>query len=127
MWLCAEGKHLPVHSYELAEFAVYAFIAVNLVTFCTFGWDKICAENGVWRISEEALLLWAIFGGTPAAYLARSAFRHKTRKQPFSNQLHTIAIMQTALIAVALGYIWLEPSALEAWLDQHLSTPVTPG
>lgn len=106
-----------MQGYEFAEFAVYALIVVNLVTFCTFGWDKICAENGAWRISEETLLLWAFFGGTPAAYLARSAFRHKTRKQPFSNHLHTIAILQAALIVFVLGYVWLEPTALEGRLQ----------
>lgn len=49
-------------------------------------------------------------GRTPAAYGARLSLRHKTRKQPFSMQLHTLALLQlSALIAVlakALGLYW---------------------
>jgi uncharacterized membrane protein YsdA (DUF1294 family) len=48
------------------------------------------------RIPERDLLLLALLGGTPGAYLARRAFRHKTRKQPFSSKLHGIALLQLA-------------------------------
>jgi uncharacterized membrane protein YsdA (DUF1294 family) len=85
------------------ELLTYALIAVNFVTFAAFGIDKMLAEVGpsgsVRRISEAALLMWAIFGGTPGAYAARAAFRHKTRKQPFSTQLHGIAVIQVLLVA----------------------------
>jgi uncharacterized membrane protein YsdA (DUF1294 family) len=83
---------------------VTAVIAVNFATFAAFGIDKAKAEAGSRRISEAALLQWAIFGGTPAAYAARALFRHKTRKQPFSNNLHTIAILQVAALAGLLVY-----------------------
>ena len=57
------------------------------------------AEKGFRRTSEQALLTWAVFGGTPGAFAGRAAFRHKTRKQPFSNNLYTIAILQIAAAA----------------------------
>jgi uncharacterized membrane protein YsdA (DUF1294 family) len=37
-------------------------------------------------------------GGTPAAYAARRNFRHKTRKQPFSNTLAMIAMVQVGVV-----------------------------
>ena len=87
-----------------AELATYYAIAVNFVAFAAFGIDKAFAEAGRWRISESTLLGWAFLGGTPGAYAGRALFRHKTRKQPFSNELHGIAILQVAAMAGLLVY-----------------------
>ncbi|MDZ4307250.1 DUF1294 domain-containing protein [Allopontixanthobacter sp.] len=86
------------------EYVSYWLIAVNFATFAAFGIDKAKAERGARRISEAALLQWAFFGGTPAAYAARQLFRHKTRKQPFSNNLHMMAIIQISALAGLLVY-----------------------
>jgi uncharacterized membrane protein YsdA (DUF1294 family) len=46
----------------------------------------------------------AFFGGSPGALWARRRFRHKTRKQPFSNELQTIAILHVAVVVgLAIG------------------------
>lgn len=78
---------------------VLALIAVNVLAFAAFGFDKARAEAGAWRISEGTLLRLAFFGGTPGAYAGRALFRHKTRKQPFSGRLHAIAALQVAALA----------------------------
>ena len=83
-----------------------AFIALNFIAFAAFGLDKAAAEGGRRRIAEATLLGWAFLGGTPGAYAGRALFRHKTRKQPFSSQLHLIAILQGVALAVAGGW-WL--------------------
>ncbi len=75
-----------------------ALIAMNFVAFAAFGIDKARAEAGAWRISEANLLGLALLGGTIGAYAGRKLFRHKTRKQPFSSLLHTIAAVQLAVI-----------------------------
>ena len=80
--------------------AALYLIAINFLAFAAFGLDKMLAEARAWRISEAKLLGLALIGGSPGAYAGRHLFRHKTRKQPFSNELHTIAILQ---IAVAAG------------------------
>lgn len=77
-----------------AKLILLAFLSINLVTFLWFGWDKSQAQQGGWRTSESNLLSLALIGGTPAAYLARHVFRHKTRKQPFSNILFAILVLQ---------------------------------
>lgn len=79
-------------------------IAMNFVAFAAFGIDKARAETGSRRISEATLLGWAFIGGTAGAYAGRAAFRHKTRKQPFSNELHGILILQLAAIAFAVTW-----------------------
>ena len=84
-----------------------AVAAVNVWTFMLFGFDKIRAEEGSWRISEAALLNWSFLGGTLGAYAGRAIFRHKTRKQPFCSNLHGIAIFQLMAGASAGGWFLL--------------------
>jgi len=79
-------------------------IAINLIAFLAFGLDKILAEARSWRIAESTLLMWAFLGGTPGAYAGRALFRHKTRKQPFSNHLHTIAVVQVLGLGALVGW-----------------------
>jgi uncharacterized membrane protein YsdA (DUF1294 family) len=85
--------------------ALAAFALVNLWTFMLFGLDKIRAEEGTWRVSEGTLLTWAFLGGTVGAYTGRAVFRHKTRKQPFSSNLHQTAIFQIFAAALAGGWM----------------------
>ena len=77
---------------------VTALVFLNFMAFSGFGIDKMLAESGKRRIAENTLLFWAIIGGTPGAYLGRVLFRHKTRKQLFSNRLHFIAMLQAVLV-----------------------------
>lgn len=84
---------------------ITAPIAVNFVAFAMFGIDKAKAKAGKRRIAESTLLLLAFVGGTPGAYAGRAVFRHKTRKQPFTRELHTIAAMQGIVIGLALGWM----------------------
>lgn len=84
---------------------VTALIAINFLAFAAFGVDKIKAEAGPWRVKESTLLTLALLGGTPGAYAGRAAFRHKTRKQPFSSRLHTVAVFQ--VLALVAGASWM--------------------
>jgi uncharacterized membrane protein YsdA (DUF1294 family) len=83
---------------------ITAFIAINFLAFAAFGIDKMKAEAGHWRVQEGTLLMLAMLGGTPGAYAGRRLFRHKTRKQPFCSQLHTIAAMQILGLCAAFGW-----------------------
>lgn len=77
-------------------------IAINLGAWAAFGIDKLLARRKKARVSERTLLVWAALGGTPGAYLARRMFRHKTRKQPFSRNLHTVAALQVLVCGFLL-------------------------
>jgi uncharacterized membrane protein YsdA (DUF1294 family) len=78
---------------------------VNLWTFMLFGFDKIRAEEGTWRVSEGTLLTLAFLGGSIGAYAGRAIFRHKTRKQPFSSHLHQTAILHVFAVTLAGGWM----------------------
>ncbi len=86
---------------SIAILVALAFAVVNLIAFAAFGIDKRRAEAGDWRITEDTLLTLALIGGTAGAYAGRWIFRHKTRKQPFSNRLFNILVLQLAGIAAA--------------------------
>ena len=73
-------------------------VAVNLMTYVMYWWDKRRAVKGNRRVSERELLAWALVGGTPAAYLAMRKFRHKTQKPSFRRMFWVIAIGQVALL-----------------------------
>ena len=84
----------------------FYLIAINFIAFVAFGFDKMLAEGGRRRIREATLLQFALLGGSPGAYAGRRAFRHKTRKQPFSNSLHTIALLQLAAAVFLVVFLW---------------------
>lgn len=84
---------------------VLYLIAINFIAFASFGIDKARAENGWRRTSEANLLALALIGGTPGAYAGRKLFRHKTRKQPFSSQLHRVPVFRTDLRRFILGAV----------------------
>lgn len=78
--------------------ALGCFALINAWTFFRFWQDKQRAGRRAWRVSESELLSLAFIGGSPAAFAARHLLRHKTRKQPFSSQLHLIATLQFAAL-----------------------------
>lgn len=83
-----------------------ALCAMNFASFTAFGLDKSWAERGARRVSEAGLLQFAFFGGIIGAYAGRAVFRHKTRKQPFSNQLHLIAAFQLCAAVFLAIFLW---------------------
>ena len=90
---------------------VLAFAALNLWTFVLFGWDKMRAEQGGWRVSETSLLSLALIGGIGGAYAGRALFRHKTRKKSFSNALQYIGFFQLVVLTFC-GVYFYEPGGL---------------
>jgi len=88
-----------------ANIATYV-VAINFAAFAAFGIDKMLAQAGKRRISESRLLGLAFLGGSPGAYAGRSMFRHKTRKQPFSGELHAIALLQVVALAAFAAWRW---------------------
>lgn len=81
------------------------FILLNTWTFMLFGFDKLRAEAGSWRIAESTLLSFAFVGGSVGAFAGRRFFRHKTRKAPFSTHLRDIAIIHAIGGAAAAGWL----------------------
>lgn len=82
--------------------AIFAWVAIaNALSFAVYGIDKARARRGSTRIPEARLALVAAAGGAPAAYLACSFFRHKTRKRSFQVKLALASLVCAGLYYLA--------------------------
>lgn len=81
---------------------------INFAAYSAIGTDKARATGDGRRIPESNLLLLALLGGTIGAFAGRKAFRHKTRKQPFTLQLQAIATLQLVAIVAAIGWLLMD-------------------
>ena len=73
--------------------AVYLLV-VNIAAFAVYGWDKLCAKRGMWRVPEKILLLLAFLGGSVGAMVGMAIFRHKTLHLKFRYGVPLILILQ---------------------------------
>ena len=82
-----------------------ALLAINLLTYGAFAWDKRRASVSGRRVPETTLLQLALIGGSPAAKLAQRRLRHKTRKMPFAARLNGIIAVQVVLLAASALWV----------------------
>ena len=84
---------------------IYAYlIALNVVTFIIYSFDKRQAIKSGMRVPEMVLHLLALLGGSPAAAVAQLLFRHKTRKPSFRIIFFLIITLQVAAVLIAIHY-----------------------
>jgi uncharacterized membrane protein YsdA (DUF1294 family)/cold shock CspA family protein len=81
-------------------------VAINLVTFAAFAWDKRQAVMGERRVPEVVLLALSLVGGTPGALLAMAILRHKTHKGSFQMAFGGVVALQIAALS---GWWWISP------------------
>ena len=86
---------------------MYYLVAVSVITFVMFGFDKYRAVKGGFRIPIAALLGMAFAGGSVGALLGMVVFRHKIRKNYFYVGVPMILVMQVVLMMCAVNSIWL--------------------
>jgi uncharacterized membrane protein YsdA (DUF1294 family) len=77
-------------------------VAVNLVTFLTYGYDKSIAGSSSTRVPERVLLILALAGGSPAAILGMRLFHHKTSKTSFQHKFWLVLLVQAFLVIIYL-------------------------
>lgn len=107
LWL--KGVHgdklqLAFWSYFAAHKGIiFYLIAINVLTFVIYAWDKLAAIEGKSRIRIVTLLLLAGAGGSIGALLAMYTLRHKTRKDYFTVGVPLIIIAQVFLLFFAMN------------------------
>ena len=82
---------------------IFYLLAINLLTFVTYGVDKWKARHNRWRVREAALLLLAALGGSIGALLAMRVFHHKTQHKKFRYGVPALLLVQ---LAIACFFIW---------------------
>ena len=78
------------------------FIAITLVTFFLFGYDKFKARSGWWRTPEKTLLSFCLVGGSIGGGLGMMLFRHKISKRSFVLSYLAILVLQL----LVLGFLF---------------------
>lgn len=86
------------------EIAIYILI-INLVGFLSMGLDKYKAKRGAYRISEKALFIIALIGGSIGSIIGMYKFHHKTKKNAFVFGMPMILVTQIVLILMYVGVI----------------------
>ena len=93
-----------MHHLNGTQILLLWVLLMSGLSFSLFGQDKRRARRGQWRISEKALFLTALLGGSPGALLGMKVFHHKTLHKRFRYGLPLILLLQVVLIA--LWYLW---------------------
>lgn len=90
-------KFFNMVEIPLKNILIY-FLVMNIITFLLMGYDKHEAKVNQWRISEKALFLFCLFGGSIGGICGMYAFRHKTQKWYFEIGFPLILIIQIGVI-----------------------------
>jgi uncharacterized membrane protein YsdA (DUF1294 family) len=80
-------------------------VAITIVTFLAYGYDKVASQARRTRVPESVLLALAFAGGTVGAVVGMLVFRHKTAKRSFQLRLFLIAVLQLVLIVLLLTVV----------------------
>jgi uncharacterized membrane protein YsdA (DUF1294 family) len=68
-------------------------LAINVVTFLVFGFDKWRARREKRRIPEAWLLTLSAATGCIGGWIAMSTFRHKTKKRSFQLKMIGVTLL----------------------------------
>jgi len=80
---------------------VWLYLALSIITFLVYAWDKSAAIAQRWRTKESTLHLLAIGGGWPGAYAAQRLLRHKSVKASFKRMFWLSVVVNLAF------FVWL--------------------
>lgn len=83
---------------DLTKILTVYLVTINVATFLVYGIDKWKAKKSKWRITEAALLLLAVLGGSIGAWLGMKVWHHKTLHKKFRYGIPLIIIAQVAVV-----------------------------
>lgn len=76
----------------------YYLLTINMISFITYGIDKLCAIKKTRRIPERILITQAFIGGPFGSLLGMHIFHHKTKKLKFKIMIPIILILWIIMI-----------------------------
>ncbi len=112
LFFAVVGISVVVTSLPLLIPVIY--LAVSLITFVVYAFDKSAAQSGRWRTSEGTLHFLALAGGWPGALVAQQTLRHKSRKASFR------FVFWATVLLNCVVFVWLHTSDGRAGLEQLL-------
>ena len=76
------------------ELLLCYLLFINVIGIVLMCLDKVKAKTGCWRVSENTLILIALFGGSVGIYLGLKFFHHKTKHFKFNFIVPVILLVQ---------------------------------
>jgi uncharacterized membrane protein YsdA (DUF1294 family) len=73
-------------------------VALSVITWALYGFDKAQAKRGGLRVPEIVLHGLALLGGFPGGWIGRGMFHHKTRKPIFTVVLAASTLLHGGII-----------------------------
>lgn len=93
---------------------LYVYLAVSIITFIVYAFDKSAAQKGAWRKPESTLHALALIGGWPGAMIAQQTLRHKSSKRSFRVVFWVTVILNCGF------YTWLYTPSGAAALRSYI-------
>jgi uncharacterized membrane protein YsdA (DUF1294 family) len=99
---CAGGA-AALWRYAATDALTSWLVAITVVTFLAYAYDKAIAGSARLRVPERLLLALALAGGALGAFLGMYLLRHKTAKSSFQVRFWlVVAVEIAAVVAYAL-------------------------
>lgn len=76
-----------------------AYLALSVVSYLVYWWDKDAAGKGMQRTPENTLHFVDLLGGWPGGLIAQQQFRHKTVKATFQSVFWFTVLANLAAVA----------------------------
>ena len=83
---------------RLSLIVLVGYVALSLITFLAYAFDKSAARAGTWRTEEGTLILLGLVGGWPGALIAQQTLRHKSKKASFRAVFWASVLMNCVLL-----------------------------
>jgi uncharacterized membrane protein YsdA (DUF1294 family)/cold shock CspA family protein len=83
-------------------------VAMSVVSYLTYWYDKEVAGTRQRRVPEDMLHLLDLLGGWPGALIAQQQFRHKTVKTSFQGGFWMTVVISSAAIGWAVHKGWAQ-------------------
>ena len=88
-----------VFAARLPALILWVYVAVSLITYLVYAFDKTAAKDGAWRIREATLHWLSLAGGWPGALIAQQTLRHKSRKRSFRSVFWMTVFVNVGIFA----------------------------
>lgn len=82
-------------------------LLMNILGYLSMWSDKRRAIKGKYRISEKALFIIAILGGSLGSILGMQKFRHKTKHWYFKYGMPFILMVQIVIAGIVCNYFYV--------------------
>ena len=96
LFLAAMGVSILMGA--LSGIFLVGYMALSMITFMAYAFDKSAARRGASRVSEGTLLLFGLAGGWPGAIVAQELLRHKSKKAAFRSVFWVTVLMNCAAL-----------------------------